>query len=104
VLEAAGEVGQGPAAVRETHLQLGKLIEHAAEDEVSCGHRGVEWVTERVPEIERRQPFRPVDDVDRVKQEREPERLALLQHREERRIGEVPVGDVGSGVDGADPG
>ena len=69
VIEPADEVGQGAAGMGQAHLEVGHLVEHAAENQIRRRDRGIEGIAEQIGQVERTEPFMPADHRQRVQEQ-----------------------------------
>src|SRR5262245_27968207 len=90
------------ARMRQHHVEPGKRIQHAAENERSRGDARLERITEEVAEMVFTRAF-AAGGRDRVQKYRQPEGLALRVNRKELLLVEVLAVHVSGHVDAADP-
>src|SRR5229473_1507133 len=103
VVEAANENGERAATMGQIDPEFRMAVEHAAEDQVASGDRGLERIAEQVREVV---GLGAVAAQSRqwMQEDRQVERLDAREDRLEQRIVEVSPFDVGAQVDAAHAG
>src|SRR5581483_4062153 len=102
VVDAAGIGRQIAAAVRQYQLQVGVVLQHAAEDQVMHRDGGVERVADDVGEVVVAEPAR-LGEAGRVHEQGEAEILGAGEDRAEARLRQIGAGDVGGDLDAPEP-
>jgi hypothetical protein len=100
VIDAPDQDRQRATRMRQVDVQVGVAVEHAAEDQVARGDRGVERIAEQIGEIEALHAL-ATDGLQRMQEHRQAELLDPREDRLEGRIVEIAVVDVGAHVDAA---
>src|SRR6266853_1544578 len=103
VVEAAYQNGKRAATMGQGDLELRMAVEHAAEDQVASGDRGLERIAEQVREVIGLGAI-AAQSRQWMQENRQVERLNAREDRLKQRIVEVSPFDVGAQVDAAHAG
>lgn len=103
VVEPAGDMGEYAAGMGQADREAREPVERPGEDQMRRRDARLGRVADQVGQVVAGEPLRR-DDVDRVQEQRQAQRLHPLVDRVERRVAGLAVEDVGRRVDAADAG